>query len=42
VEENTGVQWSTIFTKEFATPEVKCYKVYGATLTPKHKAIDCP
>ena len=42
VEENTGTQWSTVFTREYSDPEVKCYKVYGTTLQPKHKSIDCP
>jgi hypothetical protein len=42
VEEDTGSTWSTIFTKSFAETVKKCYKVYGTTLNPKHKEIDCP
>jgi hypothetical protein len=42
VEEHTGIQWSTIFTKNYAESVKKCFKVYGTTLNPKHKEITCP
>ena len=42
VEAHTGVQWSTIFTKNYDESVKKCFKVYGTTLNPKHKEITCP
>jgi hypothetical protein len=41
VEEMWGFGWSTIFTKDFSEPVTKCYEVYGTTLNPKHKSMDC-
>jgi hypothetical protein len=41
VEEMWGFGWSTIFTKTFAEPVTKCYKVYGTTLDPKYEEISC-
>lgn len=39
VEEMWGFGWSTIFTKDFAEPVSKSYKVYGTTLIPKYAEI---
>lgn len=39
VEEMWGFGWSTIFTKDFAEPVTKSYKVYGTTLNPKYAEI---
>jgi hypothetical protein len=39
VEEMWGFGWSTIFTKDFAKPVIKQYKVYNTTLDPKYAEI---
>jgi hypothetical protein len=41
VEEMWGFGWSTIFTKDYAEPVTKCFKVYGTTLKPKYEEISC-
>jgi hypothetical protein len=41
VEENWAFGWSTIFTKVFSEPAVKCYEIHGTTLNPKWKEVSC-